>query len=146
MTSPKAPLSLESAITRAAKPLGGVTNASLALGRDRYTVAHAANPNKPDMLRLDDAIALDQLCFDASGQTPILAYYQAALAPEDGPRASVLAHLGAVTRQSGDLVGTLADALADNDLTDGERAEALGAVEALRAQLSGLVETLTGAA
>ena len=142
MTSPKLPGTPEAAIARAAKPLGGVTNAGLALGKDRYTVAHAANPNKPEMLRWDDAIALDQLCYDACGEAPLLAYHQASLAPEDGPQASALAYLSSVARASGALMSNLAEAAADGRLTAAERRAALDHVEALQSHLSGLTETL----
>lgn len=142
MTTAKTPASLESAILRAASALGGVTNASLALGRNRYVVPAAANPNKPDMLRLDDAITLDQLCMDAGGGAPILAYYRAALAPEDGPRATYHSHLAALVRESGGVVSDLAEALSDNQLSRAERAGVLSHAESLRTALARLIHDL----
>jgi hypothetical protein len=136
------PLSLEAAIRRACKPLGGTSNAGLHLGGNRYFVAHAANESRADMLRLDHAIQLDQLCYDACGETPLLAYFQAALAPEDGPKASVLAHVADVSRRSGAVVSALAESLADGELSAAERKEALSHIEGLQARLAGLRETL----
>ncbi len=142
MTARRHPTSLEAAIARAAKPLGGVSNASLALGKSRYLVPHAANPNKPDMLRLDDAIMLDQLCMDAGGGTPILAYFRAALAPEDGPRASFHAHLAALVRESSEVAAALAEGLEDNELNRIERRSLLSDAERLRVELGALISDL----
>ncbi len=142
MTTPKPPLSLESAIGLACKPLGGVTNASLHLGKDRYTVAHAANPNRSETLRVDDAMQLDQLCLDAGGGTPIFDYFRAFLAPEDGPRVSMFAHTAAMVRESSVLTGRLVGALEDGDISPTERRDLLESIELFRTSLGALAADL----
>lgn len=142
MTTPKPPLSIESAIALASAPLGGVTNASLALGRDRYTVAHASNTGKPDMLRLDDAIKLDMLCMDAGGGTPILEHFKAALAPEDGPRTSYHSHMASIVRDSADVIEVMARSLSDNELSPSEKDSLKRELESLRVALGRLESDL----
>lgn len=138
MTTYKPPLSLHAAITLAASPLGGATNAALSLGWPREKVAHAGNPNRPEMLRLDDAMKLDQMCMDAGGGTPILDHYRAFLAPEDGPKVSFFAHTAAMIRESGSLTGKLVSALEDGRITADERKALAAIVQEFSAMLTGL--------
>ncbi|MEO1019336.1 MAG: hypothetical protein AAFY56_16835 [Pseudomonadota bacterium] len=144
MTTTKIPLSIESAIELAAKPLGGVTNASVALGWDRFRLAHMANPNKKDRISFFDAMRLDQMCMDAGGGTPLMRHFQAFLAPEDGPRVSFFAHTQATVRESGSLIGQLVSALQDGTITRPEKRALLAVVQEFEAVLGGLKTDLGG--
>lgn len=138
MTTRKAPRTIKSAIEWASKPLGGVSNASLAIGRDRTTVPHAANPNRTEMLRLDDAIKLDQACYDAGGGTPILDHFKLAIEPAEGPRLSWFDHAANTVRESAELTGELVDALKDGQISPAEKREILMAVQGFRQALGAL--------
>lgn len=118
MTVRRAPSSLKDAIARAAGPLGGVTNASLAIGANRFMLAHAANPNKPDMVRFDDAIELSRLCKEASGETPLLDYFAAELDGVPVPDVDWHAHMASLAREGGDAVASIAHALSDGQISD----------------------------
>ncbi len=142
VTTAKTPLSLESAITAAARPLGGVSNASLAIGRDRYTVPHAANENRSEMIRLDDAIKLDQACYDAGGGTPILAYFQRAIEHADGPKISFFDHASNMVHASAELTGEIMDALKDGEVSKKERRRIRREIQDLQENLSALAADL----
>jgi hypothetical protein len=142
MTTRKAPNSLKAAIERAAKPLGGLSNASLAIGRDRYTIPHAANPNRSEMLRLDDAIKLDQACFDAGGGTPILDHYEGAIEHFEGPRLSWFDHAANTVRESADLAAEIMDALKDGKISKSEKREIQKAIHDSQQVLSALAADL----
>lgn len=142
MTTRKKPLSIESAIEAAALPLGGLTKASLAIGRERHVIPHAANPNKPDMVRLDDAVKLDQACYDAGGGTPILAYFQLAIEHTEGPRISYFDHAANTVRESAELTSEIMDALKDGKVSKSERRRILCEVQDLQEDLSALAADL----
>lgn len=118
MTVARAPHSLKDAIARTAAPLGGVSNASLAIGASRFMLAHAANPNKPDMVRFDHAIELSRLCKEASGETPLLDYFIAELDATPAPDTDWHQHMATLARESGDAVAAIAHALSDGKISD----------------------------
>lgn len=118
MTVRRAPSSLKDALARTAAPLGGVTNASLAIGAHRFMLAHAANPNKPDMVRFDDAIELSRLCKEASGATPLLDYFEAELDSVPGADIDWHAHMACLAHEGGEAVAAIATALSDGQISD----------------------------
>lgn len=142
MTVRRAAHTLKGAIMRAAQPLGGVTNASLAIGSNRYMLAHCANPNRPEMLRLDDAIELDRLCLDAGGGTPIADFFRAALEAEEAPAVSWYTHMAAMAREGGEMVEEFANALADGKMSDRNVDDMLTAAHELGAALSNVIRQL----
>ena len=138
MTTPKCPTSLESAIAMACGPLGGFGNAALAFGYPESRFSHAANPNKPDGIRFDDALRLDRACAEAGGGTPIFAYYQRQIEGQCGPDLDPHEHLARVSEAAAPLQAGLARALADGRIS---RDEAKTAVR----DIGGLVAILTSA-
>ena len=142
VTTPKKPLSIESAIEAAALPLGGLGKASLAIGRERHVIPHAANPNKPDMLRLDDAIKLDQACYDAGGGTPILAHFKLAIEHAEGPKISYYDHAANTVRESAELTSEIMDALKDGKISKKESRRILREVQDLQEDLIALTADL----
>ncbi|MDJ0921074.1 MAG: hypothetical protein QNI84_08090 [Henriciella sp.] len=143
MTVKRAPNSLEDAIARACAPLGGVTNAALLIGKsNRYVLADAANPNKPDGIRLDDAIKLDIACMDQGGGTPLRDFYDSRLEVGEAPRAALLSHLSGLTEAFGGTLSEVTKSAEDGALTPAERDKCLAALVKMQDRLRAFVSDM----
>ncbi len=94
------------------------------------------------MLRLDDAIKLDQACYDAGGGTPILAHYQLAIEHAEGPKVSYFDHAANMVRESAELTAEIMDALKDGSISKKEKRRILSEIQDLQEDLSALAADL----
>lgn len=121
MTVRHKPGTVGNAIARAVAPLGGYSNAGLALGLNASALSHFASAVKPDRISLEVAIALDAECKAAGGGAPILDYYASQLGGVIGPGATPFEHLAEFSARCADVQSVFAEALRDGQIDKGER-------------------------
>lgn len=139
MTKVRAPLSIDAALARIAGQLvGGFEEMARVSGRCTRTVRNWGDPDTPEQVPVDCAIALD-LAFIAAGGTgaPIFETYalklELAEAAKFADRFELLRHAQRVARETGEANAAIIGA-AQPSATDADRARALGeALEAIDA-------------
>lgn len=100
MTKPRAPLSIDAAITRAAGLIpGGWAEMAELTGRAPSLVRAWGDPDRREEISLRHAIIIDRACLSAAGEDPLKLYYAARLASVGAP---------AVAETLGQLVADLA--------------------------------------
>lgn len=134
MTVARQPGSLGEAIMRACEPLGGPSNAGLALGVGEHQLAHYSNPNRRDRLPLDLAVRLDRECAAAGGGTPITDWLVASTRGVSAPTSTPMQHIARVMDAQAGLQGAFAEAMLDGRLSGKERKALVKFADQLRQQ------------
>lgn len=147
MTKARAPLSIEAAIVRIAGVHDdGFTDLARIVGRERRTVSNWSDPDTPEQVPVDCAIALDLAYLAAGGTgTPIFEAYALKLELADaerfGDRHQLLRHAQDVARETGEANAAIIGA-AHPAATDADRARALAEATEARQALDQVIPLL----
>lgn len=147
MTKVRAPLSIEDAIIRiAAQVDGGFKEMAGIVGRERRTVQNWSDPDTPEQVPVDCAIALD-IAYMAAGGTgaPIFEAYalklELAEASRFGDRHQLLRHAQDVAKETGEANAAIIGA-AHAGATAADRARALREATEARTALDQVIPLL----